>query len=417
MSHKLFQEAKKYIPGGVNSPVRSFYAVGGYPVFVQKAKGSKIYGDCGREFIDFCMGFGALILGHSNPQVTEEIKKVLDKGINLGIPTKLETDLARKICEVIPSIEKVRLTNSGTEAVMSAVRLARGYTKKEKIIKFEGSYHGSIDYLLDCPGILKDFKKNTIRCPYNDIERFQELVSDYRQDLACVIVEPVSANMGLVLPKEGFLESIREITQKYGILLIFDEVITGFRLTYSGAQDYFKIRPDLTCLGKIIGGGLPCGAFGGKREIMQLLAPEGEVYQAGTFSGNSLTVSAGLVTLKILSENKLYKNLEELTKYLCENIKKMVKLYRLKIKVNFISSMFSLFFVDKEVLDYNTALTQDTGLFKRFYHGLLKEGIYFSPSGFETNFLSTEHTDKDIEKTLDAVDKTFRKLAEKALLT
>ncbi|MCM8823581.1 MAG: glutamate-1-semialdehyde 2,1-aminomutase [Candidatus Omnitrophica bacterium] len=414
INHKLFCKAKKYLVGGVNSPVRSFKAVGGYPVFVREAKGSKIYSECGREFIDFCMGYGALILGHSNPKVIEEIKKFLDKGINVGIPTKLEMELAKTIIKAIPSIEKIRLTNSGTEAVMGAIRLARAYTKKDKIIKFSGSYHGSADYLLDCEGVPKDFKKNTITCPYNDVERVQELVEKNKERLAAIIVEPICGNMGVVLPKEGFLETLREICDRYKIVLIFDEVITGFRLNYGSAQEYFKIKADLTCLGKIIGGGLPCGAFGGKKEIMELLAPEGSVYQGGTFSGNPITISAGLATLKILSEENPYKKLENITRYLCENIIKLAKNYGIKLKINFIGSMFSIFFIDKkEVRDYNIVKTQDTNFFKRFHHELLKEGIYFSPSAFETNFLSCAHTEKDLEITLEGIKKTFDKLRGK----
>lgn len=408
LNQELFREAKKYIPGGVNSPVRSFQAVGGSPVFIESANGPKIYAEDGREFIDYCLSWGALILGHNYPQVKKALKKALDKGTSFGAATILETDLAKIIMEAFPSIEKLRLTNSGTEAVMAAIRLARAYTKRNKIIKFAGSYHGHADYLLDCPGVPDAFRKQTMVIPYNDIKKVRELAKRYNKDIAAIIVEPVAANMGVVIPKENFLPELRSLCNRYHIVLIFDEVITAFRFIFGGAQQIFKIRPDLTCLGKIIGAGLPVGAFGGRKEIMQLLAPIGDVYQAGTFSGNSVSVRAGLVTLKILSETNPYRKLEELTQNLCKGIKQTAEDYGFKIKVNSIGSMFSIFFTDKEVIDYNIARAQDTDLFKRFYHGLLKEGIYLSPSGFEANFLSTAHTTQDLEKTLKAVEKNFK---------
>lgn len=397
LNRQLFNEAKKYMPGGVNSPVRSFRAVGGYPVFVKKAKGSKLYGECKKEFIDYCLSWGALILGHAHPNVVKALKKAIDRGSSFGTATVQETELAQLISQAIPSIEKVRLTNSGTEAVMGAIRLARAFTGKDKIIKFAGCYHGHTDYLLNCLGVPSDFSKHTLVCHYNDIKKVQGLVEKYKKALAAIIVEPVAANMGVVLPQNGFLQNLRKITQKYNLVLIFDEVITGFRLTYGGVQKLWGVKPDLTVLGKIMGGGLPCGAFGGRKEIMQLLSPEGEVYQAGTFSGNPLTVNAGLATLKILSEDGLYKRLAALTKYLCEDIKQIAEDCEIKLKINFIGSMFSISFADK-------------GLFRRFYHGSLKEGIYLSPSPLEVNFLSTAHTVKDIDKTLKAMDIVFRNL-------
>lgn len=419
----LFEEAKRYIPGGVNSPVRSFQAVGGYPVFVKEAKGSKIYGECGREFIDYCMSWGALILGHAHPEIVEVLDKAIRKGTSFGTATKLEIELAKFIVEAMPSIEQVRLTNSGTEAVMSAIRVARAYTKKNKIIKFQGAYHGHVDYLLvragsgqatlgipDSLGVPKEFIKHTIVAPYNDLDRVEELVRKYQKDLAAIIVEPVQANCGLILPKSGFLKGLREIADRYNIVLIFDEVITGFRLSYSGAQGYFKVKPDLTCLGKIIGGGLPLGAFGGKREIMQLLAPQGGVYQAGTLSGNPVAVSAGIATLKILKENRPYQDLENITEKLARYIESEAKKYDLQIKINHLGSMFSVFFTDREVLDYNTAQSQDFKLFKRFYHGLLNRGIYLSPSGFEVNFLSCAHKKEDIDKTFEIIEDALKDL-------
>ena len=410
LDQSLFNEAEKYIAGGVNSPVRSFRAIGGLPVFIKSGKGSKIYSEDGREFIDYCQSFGALILGHAYPKIREELKKAVDRGTSFGTPTKQETELARIIIKAIPSIERIRFTNSGTEAVMAAIRLARAYTRKNKVIKFLGSYHGHADYLLDCKGIPEDFTKHTLIAPYNNIKRVQDFVQQHKEDIAAIIVEPIAANMGVVLPEKGFLQELREITDNHNIVLIFDEVITAFRLNFGGAQDLFKVKPDLTCLGKIIGGGLPVGAFGGRYEMMKLLAPEGNVYQAGTFSGNPLTVNAGLATLKILAKSNPYLKLKKRTQQLCEKIKYIAAKYGITLKINFSGSMFSIFFTDTEVIDYNTAKTQDTTLFKKFYHGLLKESAYFSPSGFEANFISTAHTSDDIEITLDGIDRTFRNL-------
>lgn len=417
IAKSLFDEAKRYIPGGVNSPVRSFKAVGGYPVFVNRASGSKIYGECGREFIDYCLSWGALILGHVHPTVVSALQKAIRNGTSFGTATKLETELARLIVEAVPSIEQVRLTNSGTEAVMSAIRLARGYTNKNKIIKFDGSYHGHADYLLvkagsgqatlgipTSKGVPEDFSKHTIVLPFNNLKRVEDTAKKLQKDLAALIVEPVQANCGVVLPQEDFLQGLRKIADRFGIILIFDEVITGFRLSYSGAQGYFGVRPDLTCLGKIIGGGLPVGAFGGKKEIMRYLAPEGSVYQAGTLSGNPLSVTAGITTLKILKESKPYKSLQETVEKLSRFLELRAQEYQIKIKINRIGSLFSVFFLDTDVTDYKTAQKQDLKLFKRFYHGMLKEGIYLSPSGFETNFLSSSHTREDLDKTLGAID-------------
>jgi len=419
----LFDEAKKYIPGGVNSPVRSFKAVGGYPVFVNKAIGSKFYSECGKEFIDYCLSWGALILGHAHPEVTATLLETIKKGTSFGTATKLEIELAKLIVEAIPSIEQVRLTNSGTEAVMGAIRLARAYTKKGKIIKFEGAYHGHVDYLLAnagsgqatlgilaSAGVPKDFIKHTLVLPYNDIEKVKETVKKHQKALAAIIVEPVEANCGVVLPKEGFLQSLRKITDKYKIVLIFDEVITGFRLSYAGAQGYFNIRPDLTCLGKIIGGGLPVGAFGGKKEIMQLLAPEGPVYQAGTLSGNPIAVSAGVATLNILKKDNPYSVLEKRTKKFCEKIEEKASDSKIKLKINHIGSIFSLFFSDKKVIDFSSAKTQDVRLFKKFFHSLLKNSVYFSPSAFEANFLSTAHSEEDLDKTLEFIGTILKDL-------
>jgi len=395
LNERLFSEARKYIPGGVNSPVRSFKAVGGNPVFIKRAYGSKIYGESGKEFIDYCLSWGALILGHAFPGVTDALSRAIKKGTSFGMATRLEIELARLITEAVPSIEQLRLTNSGTEAVMGAIRLARAYTNKDKVMRFQGSYHGHADYLLDSPaGVPAEFMKHTISTPYNDIGKLEESVERYHEDLAAIIVEPVAANCGVILPAAGFLQRLRSLADRYNFILVFDEVVTGFRVSYHGAQGVFGVRPDLTCLGKIIGGGLPVGGFGGKRKIMRLLAPEGDVYQAGTFSGNPMTVTAGITTLNILKETSPYNDLGERTKRLCEGIRLKAQGYGIRLRINYIDSMFSLFFGEAG---------QDRGLFKRFFHGLLKKGIYLSPSGAEANFLSTAHSDGDIEKTLEVV--------------
>ncbi|MDP3731568.1 MAG: glutamate-1-semialdehyde 2,1-aminomutase, partial [Candidatus Omnitrophota bacterium] len=387
---------------------RAFRQVGGEPIFIKSACGSKIYSEDGREFIDYCQSFGTLILGHALPKVMQKLKEAVDKGASFGAATKTETELARIIIKAIPAIERIRFTNSGTEAVMGAIRVARAYTRKNKIIKFAGAYHGHADYLLDCAGIPQDFRKHTLVAPYNDIKKVKALIEQHKKDVAAIIVEPVAGNMGVVLPKKGFLEALRELSDKYQTILIFDEVITGFRLFFGGAQGFFKIKPDLTCLGKIIGGGLPVGAFGGRYEVMKLLAPEGNVYQAGTFSGNPLTVNTGLATLKILSEENPYQRLKKTTEQFCEKIKHTAGKYGIRVKVNFAGSIFSIFFTDTDVIDYNTSKAQDADLFKKFYHRLLQEGVYFSPSGFEANFISTAHTVSDIQRTLDAIDKTLK---------
>ncbi|MCM8767143.1 MAG: glutamate-1-semialdehyde 2,1-aminomutase [Candidatus Omnitrophica bacterium] len=415
LNYQLFYQAKNYIPGGVNSPVRAFKAVGGIPIFVKRGKGSKIYDVEGKSYIDYCMSWGALILGHSNPVLIREIKKIIENGTSFGIPTEIEVEFAKEICNAIPSIEMVRLVNSGTEACMSAIRLARGYTGRKKIIKFSGCYHGHADYLLvqagsgattfGIPislGVPKEFVKNTFVLPFNDINSVEKIVKKYYKDIACIIVEPIPANMGVILPKDGFLEGLREISDYYKIVLIFDEVITGFRLRYGGAQNLFKVKPDLTCLGKIIGGGFPIGAVGGKKEIMEYFAPVGSVYQAGTLSGNPVAVTAGLTTLRILKNSESqYKSLEQKTKFLCEAIKKNIERLKHKIVINYIGSMFTIFFTEKQVYDYQTAISSNIKIYANFFHHLIKRGIYFPPSQFEACFLSFAHTKKDVEYTID----------------
>ncbi len=405
LQQSLFDEAKRYIPGGVNSPVRSFKAVDGSPVFIKRGSGSRIFGEEGEEFIDYCLSWGALILGHAHKEVVMAVERAVRNGTSFGAATRLEIELAKLIIEAMPSIELIRLTNSGTEAVMGAVRLARAYTGKDKIIKFQGSYHGHADYLLSSLGIPEDFTRHTISAPYNNTEILERTVEEHKRDLACIIVEPVAGNCGVVLPRLGFLEEMRRLADRHKAVLIFDEVITGFRVSYGGAQRIFAVYPDITCLGKIIGGGLPVGAFGGRKDIMDLLAPEGSVYQAGTLSGNPVAVTAGITTLKILKEIDPYKGLEAKTERLCEGIKSCAEKNNISLKADYIGSMFSISFGENG---------QDTGLFKKFFHGLLRDGIYFSPSGFEANFLSTAHTYEDIEKTLKAAEDTLKAMNQRA---
>lgn len=422
-SEKYWEEAKKYLAGGVNSPVRAFKSVGGTPLFINRGKGSKIYDAQDKEYIDYCLSWGPLILGHTHPEVIRAVKNVLSKGTSFGAPTSLETELAKKICQAFPSIELVRLVNSGTEAVMSAIRLARGYTKRDKIIKFAGCYHGHSDYLLvaagsgattlgipDSLGVPGSFVQETIVLPYNDIEQVRKTVKKYSQEIAAIIIEPVVGNMGVVLPKEDFLHKLCKLCAAYGIILIFDEVITGFRLAYGGAQEYYGLKADLTCLGKIIGGGFPIGAYGGKKEIMQLVAPLGGVYQAGTLSGNPVAVTAGLTTLTILSRSKPYRILTEKTKYLVDGINRNAKKLGIKIRINSLGSMFTLFFTESEVYDYQSAKTSDTKKYGQYFHLMLGEGIYLPPSQFEANFLSLAHREKDIEKTIEKSYSSLKKL-------
>lgn len=420
INRKLFKEALKYIPGGVNSPARSFKSVGRPPIFISRAKGSKIYSESGAKFIDYCLSWGAMILGHAHPGVTCRVASALKKGTSYGTVTRLETELAKLIVNAVPSIQKVRLTSSGTEAVMGAVRLARAYTGRSKVIKFEGAYHGHPDYLLvksgsggatlalpDSPGVPPDFTRHTIVLPYNNIKKAEEVTERYKNNIAAILVEPVMGNCGVILPKNGFLEALREMADNLKIVLIFDEVITGFRLSYGGAQTFFSVKPDLTCLGKIIGGGLPVGAFGGREEIMKNLVPSGNVYQAGTLSGNPITVTAGISTLKFLKDKKPYRSLNNKTSELCEGIREIARAHEIKLKIICIGSMFSLFFGLNGINDYRTARKQNLPMFKKFFNGLLDNGVYFSPSAFESNFLSISHTLKDINRTLEIIDSVF----------
>ncbi len=423
-SASLFEHAKTIIPGGVNSPVRAFKAVDSIPLFIARAGGSRIYDIEGREYIDYMASWGPMILGHSHPEVVAAIQKAAERGTSYGATTELEVEMAQCVVDAFPSMDMVRMVSSGTEAVMSAIRLARGYTGKNRIIKFEGCYHGHADSLLvkagsgiatlgipGSPGIPPALAELTITLPFNNTETLKSCVDKYSDDLACIIVEPVAGNMGVVLPKYGFLETMREITRRRRILLIFDEVITGFRLCYGGFQNLAGIDPDLTCLGKIIGGGLPVGAFGGRRDIMEHLAPVGPVYQAGTLSGNPVAMSAGLATLKILDKNRDgYNGLERKTASLCEEMKKCFDQANVPIQINRIGSMFTVFFNYGEVADFHTAGKSDTNRFARYFNGMLGRGINLAPSQFEAVFVSFAHTDGDIGKTLDACAETSKTL-------
>lgn len=415
-SIKLFEEGKKYIPGGVNSPVRAFKSVGGNPVFMARGEGSKLFDVDGNEYIDYIGSWGPHIFGHNPPFIKEAVLKALENGSSFGAPTEMEVEMAKLITSLVPSIEMVRMVNSGTEATMSAVRVARGYTNREKIIKFEGCYHGHADFFLikagsgaltfgqpDSPGVTKGTANDTLIARYNDLESVVELVKQNKGEIAALILEPVVGNMGVVIPTENFMNGLREICTKEGIVFIFDEVMTGFRLAQGGAQEVFGITPDMTTFGKIIGGGLPVGAFGGKREIMEKLAPSGPVYQAGTLSGNPLAMAAGFAALTHIKENPgIYDLLEEKTDRLetgfRENLEKLGKAYR----INRIGSMISMFFTEQPVYDLESAMKSDTALYAKFFHGMLDRGIYLPPAQFESWFLSTALTDDDIERTIKA---------------
>jgi len=414
-SKRLFSAALKVIPGGVNSPVRAFKAVGGDPLFIARAKGSKIYDVDGNEYIDYVLSWGPMIAGHSHPSVLKALESAIKKGTSFGAPTSLEVELAQRVIAVYPSIEKIRMVNSGTEATMSAIRVARGYTGRDKIVKFEGCYHGHADGLLvkagsgamtfgvpDSPGVPKSYAQNTLTLPFNDSDKFRDLVRKQGKSIACVIIEPVVGNIGCVLPKPGFLETIRKETRKYGIVLIFDEVMTGFRVSHGGAQAYYGIKPDMTCLGKVIGGGMPVGAYGGKREIMSKVAPEGPVYQAGTLSGNPIAMTAGIETLKLLSLKGTYEKLEKTMEHLEGGLRDAAKRAGVKTKFYRAGTMFCTYFTEREVTDYATAKTSDTVKFARFFRGMLRRGINIAPSQFEAGFLSLAHTRKDIDTTIQA---------------
>ena len=411
------------IPGGVDSPVRAFKAVGISPTFIDRARGSKIFDIDGNEYIDYVGSWGPMILGHAHPKVVTSLKSVIPKGTSFGASTPLEVELAVKVKKAFPSIELVRMVSSGTEAVMSAIRVARGYTGRDKILKFEGCYHGHGDSLLvkagsgaatfgipDSLGVPQDLAKHTLTASYNDLEGVKTLVAQYPGQIACIIVEPIAGNMGVVLPEKGFLEGLRKICDEEGIILLFDEVITGFRVAYGGAQELYNLKADLTCLGKIIGGGLPVGAYGGKRAIMEKVAPLGGVYQAGTLSGNPLAMTAGIVTLELLKSKKVYKDLERMTSYLIEEISKSAEENGIPLSINQATGMFTLFFTEGPVRDYRTAKTSDTKRFAQFFIEMMEQGIYLPPSQFEAWFLSLAHTQKDLDRTIEACDSAFKRL-------
>lgn len=414
-SEKLFEEAKKVIPGGVNSPARSFSAVESDPIFIEEAEGSKMYDADGNEYIDYVSSWGPMIIGHSHPQVVEALQEAVTKSSSFGTPTDLETEMAELVVDAVPSVDKVRMVNSGTEATMSALRLARGYTGRDKIIKLTGCYHGHGDSLLidagsgvttlgipGSPGVPESIARETIAAPYNDLEAVKKIFADHGDDIAGIILEPVTGNMGVIQPKEGYLEGLREITEENGALLIFDEVMTGFRVAYGGVQEKYGVTPDLTCLGKIIGGGLPVGAYGGKEEIMDHIAPDGPVYQAGTLSGNPLAMTAGIETLKLLKEPGVYDKLEEKSAKLNKGISENLKELDLNYYQSREGAMFSLFFTEDEVIDYATAQACNTDAFALYFEKMLEQGIYLGCSQFEAAFMSLAHTDEDIEKTIEA---------------
>ena len=423
-SKELFQDAQRYLPGGVNSPVRAFKAVGGNPLFITRGQGSRIYDEDGNEFIDYVCSWGALILGHSHPKVVAALKKAVAHGTSFGAPTELETTLAKMVCAAMPSMEMVRFVNSGTEATMSAIRLARAVTGRDKVVKFSGGYHGHSDGLLTkagsgmatlgiptCPGIPSSFTAQTVVAPYNSLEAVEQIFSGFKQEIAAIIVEPVAANMGVVPPQPGFLEQLRSLTYSSGALLIFDEVITGFRVAYGGAQALYKVTPDLTCLGKIIGGGLPIGAYGGRRQIMEMVAPLGQVYQAGTLSGNPLAMTAGIEALKLLSRPEVYSQLEAKSSLLERGLLQAANRAGINIQVSRVGSILTAFFTGKPVTDYETACRTNTELYARFFHQMLSLGIYLPPSQFEATFTSMAHSDDDIQATVDAADRAFSSLS------
>ncbi|HET7910379.1 MAG TPA: glutamate-1-semialdehyde 2,1-aminomutase [Nitrospira sp.] len=422
-SIKLFEEAQRLIPGGVNSPVRAFRSVGGQPRFIHRAKGAKLYDLDGNAYIDYVLSWGPMILGHAPPPVIGAIKKAAGQGTSFGAPTELEILLAREIRSAVPSMEKIRLVSSGTEAAMSAIRLARGFTKRDGILKFEGCYHGHSDYLLakagsgmttlgipDSLGVPADFAKHTFTAPYNDIRTVQRIMRERGKDIACIIVEPIAGNMGVVPPAHDFLPALRQLTVEHESLLIFDEVISGFRVHYGGAQALYGITPDLTVLGKIIGGGLPVGAYGGRKEIMELIAPAGPVYQAGTLSGNPLAVTAGLATLKQLRAKNVYKKLDERAAALAEGIGEEAKRAGIPMIQHRIGSMLTSFFTGDPVVDWSSAKRSDTKRYAQFFHRMLEQGIYLAPSQFEAAFLSTVHSPADIERTIKAARTAFKNL-------
>ncbi|HYE33933.1 glutamate-1-semialdehyde 2,1-aminomutase [Methylocaldum sp.] len=420
----LFAEAQTYIPGGVNSPVRAFKGVGGTPVFVERAEGPYLFGVDGRRYIDYVGSWGPMIVGHAHPEVVKAVHDAVARGLSYGAPTPIETAMAKKLCELVPSLDMVRMVNSGTEATMSAIRLARGYTGRDKIIKFEGCYHGHSDSLLikagsgaltlgvpSSPGVPACLAEYTITLSFNDGDAVREVFSRYGGEIACIIVEPVAGNMNCVPPKRGFLETLREVCDTHGSVLIFDEVMTGFRVALGGAQAHYGVSPDLTTLGKIIGGGMPVGAFGGRREIMEKLAPLGPVYQAGTLSGNPVAMAAGLKTLELISVSGFFDRLTEKTRYLTEGLRERALQSGIPLAVNGVGGMFGLFFTEEKVIDsFRQVMVCDQDRFKCFFHAMLDEGVYLAPSAFEAGFVSAAHDFEILDQTLQAAERVFNRL-------
>ncbi len=425
-SAQLFERAQQVIPGGVNSPVRAFRGVGGTPLFIRSARGATISDADGRSYIDYVGSWGPMILGHAHPEVIAAIREAAERGTSYGAPTELEIELAEEVIAVFPSIEKLRLTSSGTEATMSALRVARGFTGRPKIVKFEGCYHGHSDSLLvragsgvatlglpDSPGVLPEVAQATITVPFNDAPALERVFNEVGSEIAAVIIEPVVGNMGCVPPRDGYLSEVRRLTAAHGSVLIFDEVMTGFRVARGGAQELYGIKPDLTCLGKIIGGGLPVGAFGGRREIMDVVAPVGPVYQAGTLSGNPLAVTAGLTTLRLLKQNTgFYAQLESATARLVEGLSEAAREAGVATVSNRVGSMFTTFFTDGPVFDWTTATRSNRETFARFFHAMLAEGVYLAPSQFEAAFVSAAHSDEVIERTVMAARRALKKTVD-----
>lgn len=424
ISEQLFEQAQKVIPGGVNSPVRAFKGVGGTPVFIEKAAGAYITDSDGKQYIDYVGSWGPMVLGHNHPAIIDAVLKAVPKGLSFGAPMAAEITLAELVCKLVPSIEMVRMVSSGTEATMSAIRLARGYTNRDKIIKFEGCYHGHSDSLLvkagsgaltlgqpSGPGVPADFAKHTLTCTYNDLDSVKAAFEQYPNEIACLIVEPVAGNMNCIPPQEGFLLGLRDLCTQYGAVFIIDEVMTGFRVALGGAQSYYGVTPDLTTLGKIIGGGMPVGAFGGKKEIMEYIAPTGPVYQAGTLSGNPIAMAAGLACLTELSKAGNEAILAEKTKTLAEGFKALADKHNVPLTVQYVGGMFGLFFTEqKAITNFQEVMKCDAAKFNRFFHLMLEQGVYLAPSAFEAGFMSLSHSDEDIARTLEAADKAFAQL-------